>query len=151
MTFLPLLITSAALLLSGATTPPTPAGSLSPTGKQAPPAAVHAAFAQRYAAATGVKWEPEGAAWEAGFHLGKEELSAVFSAAGVFQEVEREVALTALPAPVLPYLRQHYAGQKVKEAARIEDAAGAVTWEAEVAGKDVLFDATGKFLREAKD
>ncbi len=151
MTFLSLLLASIALLFSGATPPKASTGKQLSAKKQTPPAVVRAAFTQRYATATGVKWEPEGAAWEVEFHLGKEELSAVFSAAGTFQEVEREVTLTALPAPVLPYLRQHYAGQKVKEAARIEDAAGTVTWEAEVTGKDVLFDAAGQFLREAKD
>jgi hypothetical protein len=130
---------TAALLLSAATFR---------ASAQTAPAAVKKAFATRYPTATAIEWEKEGANWEAEFKDGKTEMSAVFTAAGQFKEVEREVALTALPATVAPYINAHYPGQKIKEAARIEDAAGVVTWEAEVGKKDVLFDATGKFLRE---
>lgn len=118
---------------------------------QTAPAAIQKAFAIRYPTATAIKWEKEGADWEAEFKEGKTEASAVFMATGQFKQVEREVALTALPATVAPYIKAHYPGQKIKETARIEDAAGVVTWEAEVGKKDVIFDATGKFLREEGD
>ena len=112
-----------------------------------PPVAVKAAFAARFPTATGLKWEKEGADWEANFKVGTVETSAVFAKAGEFKEVEHTVAPTKLPAAVLPYLQKRYPGQKIKEAARIEDAAGTVTWEAEVGKKDVIFDADGTFLR----
>ena len=120
-------------------------------GAVVPPAAVQTAFAQRFPKATAVKWEKEAGAYEATFLAGKVEISAVFTAAGKFREIERAVALTALPAPVLPYVQKHYPGQKIKEAARIKDAAGTVTWEAEVGKKDVIFDVNGAFLREASE
>lgn len=118
---------------------------------QTAPAAAQKAFTTRYPTATAIKWEKEGADWEAEFKEGKTEASAVFTATGQFKQVEREVAPAALPATVAPYLKAHYPGQKIKEAARIEDAAGVVTWEAEVGKRDVIFDATGKFLRVEGD
>ncbi len=117
-------------------------------GALLPPAAVKAAFAKRFPAATAVAWEKEDANYEAEFRAGKVATSAVFTARGEFKEVERAALPTALPAPVLPYLQQHYAGQKIKEVARIEDASGTVTWETEISGKDLIFNAAGKFLRE---
>ncbi len=39
----------------------------------------------------------------------------------------------------------------MKEAAKITDAHGVVTYEAEVKGMDLLFDSAGKFLKEVKD
>ena len=139
-------------LLSSAPASATPAAALnapfSAINRLAPPpAAVQAAFSKRFPKATAVKWEKEDAGWEAEFHEGKEEVSVEFNADGTLREIEREVALTALPAPVLPYVQKNYPSAKIKEAARLEDAAGTVTWEAEVGGKDLIFDAAGTFLR----
>lgn len=117
-------------------------------GANMPPAAVQTAFAQLFPKATAVKWEKEGTLYEADFGLQKVKMSAVYTASGEFKEIERPEATTALPAPVLPYLNQKYTGQEIKEVARIEDAAGTVTWETEVGGKDLIFDAAGSFLRE---
>jgi hypothetical protein len=39
----------------------------------------------------------------------------------------------------------------VKETAKITKANGEVNYEVGIKGKDVLFDAKGKFLKEAKD
>ena len=113
-----------------------------------PPVAVKAAFAKQFPKSKALRWEKEGGNWEAEFIATKMQASAVFTPGGTFKEVERAVAPATLPAPVLAHLEEHYADQKITEAARIEDAAGTVTWEAEVGKKDVVFDAAGKFLRE---
>jgi hypothetical protein len=38
----------------------------------------------------------------------------------------------------------------VKEAAKITQADGAIMYEAEVNGKDLIFDASGKFVKQEK-
>jgi len=48
-------------------------------------------------------------------------------------------------------LPKNIRAKKIKEAAKITDAKGVVTYEAEVTGKDLIFDASGKFLKEIKD
>jgi hypothetical protein len=62
-----------------------------------------------------------------------------------------EIKIDELPANAKAYVAKHYAGQKIKEAAKITDSKGVVTYEAEVKGKDLIFDNTGKFLKEVKD
>ena len=112
------------------------------------PAAVAAAFNKSFPTVKAVRWEKEGADYEAGFAMGKTGMSAVITAAGVLQETETEMAVAQLPAPVQKALAASYKAYKVTEAAKIVTAAtGATTYEAEISrgGKhrDVLFNADG--------
>src|SRR6218665_4224799 len=61
------------------------------------PAPVKEAFKKSYKDAREVKWEKEGANFEAGFESGKTEQSVVFDAAGELLRIEGEVAVHALP------------------------------------------------------
>lgn len=117
------------------------------------PAAVAATFIKSFPTVKTVKWEKEGADYEAGFDLGKAEMSAVITAAGVLKETETEMAVAQLPAPVQKALAANYKTSKVTEAAKIVTAAtGATTYEAEVSqsGKhrDVLFNADGTEVKK---
>ena len=117
------------------------------------PAAVVATFKQNFPAVKSVKWEKEGADYEAGFEMGKSEMSAVISAAGVLKETETELPVAQLPAPVQKALASNYKAAKITEAAKIVTAAtGATTYEAEVSqgGKhrDVLFNADGTEVKK---
>ncbi|MCI1187153.1 PepSY-like domain-containing protein [Hymenobacter sp. DH14] len=112
------------------------------------PAAAAAAFRQHFPGVKSVKWEKEGADYEAEFVQGKAEMSAVITAAGVLKETETEMPVAQLPAPVQKALATYYKAAKVTEAAKIVTAAtGATTYEAEIsqAGqhRDVLFRADG--------
>jgi hypothetical protein len=108
-----------------------------------------AGFESKFPGATNVKWEKEDNLFEVNFKQNGKETSALFEPNGSLTETE--TAITRLPAGVLKYLQQHYAGKKVKEAAKIVKADGTVNYEAEVEKMDVLFDAGGKFIKEAKD
>ena len=59
--------------------------------------------------------------------------------------------MAELPEAVLSYVKEHYKGKVIKEGAKITKADGTVNYEAEVSGKDVIFDSNGKFIKEAKD
>lgn len=48
-------------------------------------------------------------------------------------------------------IKECYKGKTIKEGAKITTADGTVNYEAEVDGKDVIFDTNGKFLKEVKD
>ncbi|GAA4308494.1 hypothetical protein GCM10023149_02430 [Mucilaginibacter gynuensis] len=115
------------------------------------PAPVKATFMKTYPTVTKVKWEMEKGNYEAGFVSQKQETSAVFTADGKMLESEVEIKTAALPAPVLAYVKDNYKGKSIKEAAKITKTGGEVNYEAEVAGKDLLFDSTGKFIEVAKD
>ena len=114
------------------------------------PAAVKAAFAKQYPGVT-VKWEKEDGKFEAGFKHNGSTMSALFEANGMMTESEMDIKVADLPASVLVYVKDHYKGKSIKEGAKITKADGTVNYEAEVDGKDVIFDANGKFLKEAKD
>jgi hypothetical protein len=114
------------------------------------PAAVTASFAKHYPGAT-AKWEKEEGKYEPGFKLNGKEASAVFDASGVMEESEIEINSSELPAPAAEYIKTHYKGATVKELAKITKTNGEVNYEAAVKGKDLIFDAAGKFLKEVKD
>jgi uncharacterized membrane protein YkoI len=109
-----------------------------------------AGFEKQFPGVKDAKWEAEAKDYEVNFKQGKKEMSAVFAANGTLKETETEISVDKLPSSATTYIKQHYAGQKVKEAARIEKADGTVNYEAEINKKDVLFDASGKFIKEAK-
>lgn len=115
-----------------------------------PPAAVKAAFAKQFPGST-AKWEEEHGKYEASFKHMNHEMSALFTAAGTMEESEMEVKTNELPIAVTAYVNQHHKGAAIKEAAKITKANGEVNYEAEVKGKDLIFDASGKFLKEVKD
>ena len=117
------------------------------------PAATAATFKKSFPTVKTVKWEKEGADYEAGFEMGKAEMSAVITGAGVLKETETEMAVAQLPAPVKKTLAANYKTFKIKEAARILTAAtGITTYEAEISqgGKthDVLFNADGSEIKK---
>ena len=114
------------------------------------PAAVKQAFAKKYPGLT-AKWEMESGNYEAAFKKDGKSMSAVFEPGGNMMESEVAIKVTALPAEVLTYVKEHYKGAVIREAARITKADGTVNFEAEVNKMDVLFDAKGKFIKEAKD
>jgi hypothetical protein len=114
------------------------------------PEPVKTAFTTKYSGIT-PKWEKEDGNYEAGFKQNGKSISAMFTPAGIFTESEMDIAVSDLPATVLAYLKDHYAGKTIKEGAKITKADGTVNYEAEVNGKDVIFDANGKFLKEVKD
>ena len=116
--------------------------------KTPPPAAVVAAFNQKFSNIEELKWGKEkNGDWEAEFEQAEVDMSANFSADGKWIETETEIKVADLPAPVKAALK----GKRVKEAARIEKADGATVYEAEVRRKDMIFDANGNLQLEEKD
>lgn len=107
------------------------------------PAAVKAAFAKNHPGLAKVSWEMEKTDFEAGFILNGKETSEVYAASGALLETEVEIKATELPDAVKAKLK----GQKIAEAAKITKANGTVVYEAEVKGKDLLFDAQGNAIK----
>jgi len=119
--------------------------------EKAVPEAVQSALQKNNPNAKEVKWEKEKGNYEAGFEVSKTDHSVLIDASGSIIETEVEISIDALPKNARTYVTQKYPGKKIKEAAKITDAKGVVTYEAEVTGKDLIFDASGKFLKEIKD
>ena len=114
------------------------------------PAAAKEVFAKAHPGATG-KWEKEDANYEVTFKESGKTMSCIVTPNGSILETETDMPVTSLPAPVAAYIAQHYKGVKVKEAATIVKADGTTKYEANVKGKDVMFDANGKLLSSKKE
>ena len=78
-------------------------------------------------------------------------MSCVLSASGDILETETYIAVSELPAAVNLYIAQHYKAGKVTKAASIVKADGRALYEAEINGKDLLFDAAGNVIKSKKE
>ena len=114
------------------------------------PAAAKETFEKTYSGIKGT-WDKEDSNYEVSFKKDGKDMSAIISENGTIVETETDIPVTELPATVQDYIKQHYQGMTIKEASTIAKANGEVNYEAEVADKDVIFDANGKFIEEEKD
>jgi hypothetical protein len=112
------------------------------------PAAATAALASKYPTASKVTWEKEKGNFEANWG-GKsgEDMSVMFSPSGAFIEQVQAIKVSKLPVGVAKYVASKYKGAKIAEAGKVTDAAGRTMYEAEVKGKDLVFDEQGNFLK----
>ena len=115
------------------------------------PAAVKNAFATTFPNMKVSDWEKENGNYEAEFKNKGTETSVLIDETGNILETEVEIPVTDLPGTALAYLNENYKGRKITEAAKITAADGMVSYEAEVSGKDLLFDSAGKFVRAAHE
>jgi Putative beta-lactamase-inhibitor-like, PepSY-like len=117
------------------------------TKKVAVPEIVQQAFKKLYPAAKDVEWEKDGDNYEAEYEMAKEEISVVFDSKGTLLETEKEIEVKSLPQAATNYVQSNLPGKKIKEASKITMANGTVFFEAEVDGKDYIFDEQGNFVR----
>ncbi|MCY7422051.1 MAG: PepSY-like domain-containing protein [Chitinophagaceae bacterium] len=114
------------------------------------PSKVKLAFQKSYPKTMG-KWEMEDHKYEVNFKHEGQTMSAVIDKMGNITETETDIAIKQLPVAISDYVMQHYKGAKITEASAIKKGGGEMNYEARVKGKDVIFDANGKFIKEVKD
>ena len=115
------------------------------------PAAVKATLTKEYPNVKVKSWEKEKGNFEAEFDFKKTEMSVLIDPTGKLIETETEIKVSELPKNISEYCSTNYKNKKIKEASKIIDSQGIVTYEAEITKMDVLFDASGKFIKEVKD
>jgi len=111
------------------------------------PQVVRDAFKSSYKNIKKVTWEKEGGNYEAEFENGGKENAVVFNTAGSVLETEVGIKPEELPAAAKEYISKNYKTKKIKEATTITDAQGNLNYEAEVDGKDLIFDSSGNYLK----
>jgi hypothetical protein len=116
------------------------------------PAVVKEAFAKKFPEAKNVTWETEKGNYEGNWG-GKsgEDNSVLYTPAGKFLEAGKAIAVNQLPQAATSYVKSHYKGATITEAMLITKADGKVTYEAEVHGKDLVFDEHGNFVKSDKE
>ena len=112
------------------------------------PAAVKSAFTSMYPGAEQVKWEMEDGKYEAEFKESGTEISVLFESSGTYVQTETEIQVSSLPENVHKYVKENLAGKTIKEASKITDTGGVITYEAEVDNNDYLFNENGEFIKK---
>ncbi len=114
------------------------------------PGKVKSALMQKYPEAKNVGWEKENGNYEANWG-GKsgEDNSVQFTPAGNFIEIVKAIPVSQLPANTIAYVKEHY-NVKITEAGKVTDAKGNTSYEAEVKGRDIVFDQNGNFVKAEK-
>lgn len=74
--------------------------------------------------------------------------SAVFTGTGQWVETETEVNISDLPAAAAAYIQRNFKDVVIKEVAKIYNAEGNITYEAEIKSKDLMFDAAGNLIKQ---
>ncbi|KAA9038637.1 hypothetical protein FW778_13880 [Ginsengibacter hankyongi] len=112
------------------------------------PRMVKTSLYKKYPAAKRVTWEKENGNYEANWGGKSGEANSVqFKPDGTFIEIVKEIPVNQLPELVIVYINKHYKEPKITEAGKVTDAQGNLFYEAEVKGRDVIFDKDGKFVK----
>jgi hypothetical protein len=116
------------------------------------PKVVKDAFAKKFPESKNVTWESEKGNYEANWG-GKsgEDNSVLYAPSGKFLEAGKAIAVNQLPAAAVTYIKSHFKSASITEAMQVTDANGKVTYEAEVHGKDIVFDEHGNFVKREKE
>lgn len=115
------------------------------------PSASKSAFEKAHPGASKIKYEKEDGNFEVNFIENGQKMSVIIDAKGHILETELELKASELPQTVLAYMKEHYSSFTIKDGAKIIRADGSINYEAAIKGKDVIFDANGKFIKESKD
>ena len=115
------------------------------------PSAVMNAFNKAYPSIKDVDWSKKGDDYTASYDSKKVDNSVTYEVNGKLIETEIKIAPSTLPSGVMEYVKKNYKEDEVKEASKITDASGTVTYEAEVKDLDLIFDSKGDFIKSVKD
>ena len=114
------------------------------------PAAVKDSFARSYPGVS-AKWQKDGSQFEAEFSMNGKEFTAVYGAGGSLEETEIEIGLGELPDSARNYLQAHFKPADIKEVEKLIMPNGEFSFEAEAGGQELVFDSTGRFVKQEKD
>jgi hypothetical protein len=109
-----------------------------------------AGFFKAHPTAKDVEWHRMGKNYKAGFEEGEVKMYSTYSDEGKLIEHGMGIVQTALPYPVMEYVKNTYKEDEVKNACKVIDASGVVTYDVEVKGMDVTFDAMGNYMKSVK-
>lgn len=125
-----------------------------PSKKETTPSnKIQDAFKKLHPTATVTEWKDESPTWEAKYEDGDAKGAVSFDANGIVTEIELVIAEDLLPNPssVQEYIKANYPDEKMQRCEKITTADGRVTYEIQIKGKELVFDADGKFIEEEPD
>lgn len=112
------------------------------------------AFKAQYTNAMNVKWEKEGADFEAVFQIAGITYDAQFTKEGKWVATESKSDATNFPADAIAYAKKNYSGYGIEEYLSVNNPEGSFLvisvkkYKEEI---DLYFDASGKFIKKDQD
>ena len=95
-----------------------------------------------------ITWETENGNFEANWGGQDGEANSVsYTPSGTFVEIVKAIPVSQLPQSANNYINQHYKTAKFGDVGKVLDAQGKTSYEVEINGKDVIFDANGNFVK----
>jgi len=121
-------------------------------GRQVPDDLVEA-FQKLHPNATILKWNDEPPIWEAKYKDGNEKGAVSFNLKSEVVETELVIEQSQLPngAAIPDYIRTNYPNEKIQRCEKVTKQDGHHTYEIQITGKEIVFDANGKYLEEEPD
>lgn len=114
------------------------------------PASVKEACMAAHPKAMNITWTKKGSTYECEFTENEKSLSATFDNSGFLLENERNIPIEALPKDIVTYLNSKYKNKKIKEVSKLTDRMHNVSYQVQVGGKNLVFDAKGNYLKSVK-
>ncbi len=108
------------------------------------------AFKDSFPAVKKAYWGKDSIHYHAGFFHLKAPGSVTYDSTGKRIITEIQVPVEDLPKLISDYIQKKYPAEMIKEAAKITDGMGVITYEVEIGGFDLIFDAKGNFLQSLK-
>ncbi len=117
------------------------------------PSKIESAFKKMYPKAIIQKWNDESPIWEVKYVNGAEKGAVSFNADAKVVEMELVIQEGQLPAnrSIQKYITRFYPKEQIKGFEKITKANGTVTYEIQIEGKELVFDAKGNFKEEELD
>ncbi len=111
------------------------------------PEKIKKAFVKMHPEATILKWVDESPIWEAKYKEGQEKGAVSFDQEGVVTETELVIEEAQLPnlQIIQGYIRTNFPKEKAQQYEKVTRADGTVTYEIQITGKELVFDASGTF------
>ena len=98
-----------------------------------------------------ITWEKENGNYEGNWG-GKdgEANSVTYTPSGSFKEIVKAIPVSQLPKNAQSYIKANYKNAKFGDVGNVLDAMGKTSYEVEINGKDVIFDASGNYVKTEK-
>ncbi|MBK5286822.1 MAG: PepSY-like domain-containing protein [Bacteroidia bacterium] len=114
------------------------------------PAAVASAFNTAHPTVTDVEWRQTGANYEAEYDANKTDVYVTYDASGTLINTAVKISGSDIPANAMGYVKANYKEDEIRDASKITDVNGKVTYSGKVKGERLFFDSNGNFIRAEK-
>lgn len=115
------------------------------------PSSVTSAFNTSHPSITDVEWRKDGNNYVVEYDADKTDMFVTYDALGTLIQTASEISSSSIPAPAMEYVKTNYKEDEIRDASKITDSNGTVTYSGKVKGMLLFFDSKGIFIRGEKN